>query len=131
MPADDYSYCPRCGAEYRTGFMVCADCGVALVETPPIRPSGDDAEEDARHGPIVELTRFSSRFEADVVIAKLRSAGIAVTMHAADADGWYPHLGFVEGYHVMVTAQDLEEARQMVTLPHRVGPARRRRRPSS
>src|SRR5258708_40126214 len=24
--------CPKCRAEYRPGFTVCADCGVALVE---------------------------------------------------------------------------------------------------
>ncbi len=28
-------YCPECGGEYRDGFVECADCGVALVTTPP------------------------------------------------------------------------------------------------
>lgn len=28
-------YCPSCGGEYREGFFQCADCDVALVETPP------------------------------------------------------------------------------------------------
>lgn len=28
-------YCPECGAEYRDGFLRCADCDVALVEEPP------------------------------------------------------------------------------------------------
>jgi hypothetical protein len=35
-------WCPRCGAEYREGFTECADCGVALVSTPP--PASEDRE---------------------------------------------------------------------------------------
>lgn len=32
-------YCPECGGEYREGFLECADCGVALVASPPIEPA--------------------------------------------------------------------------------------------
>jgi hypothetical protein len=28
-------FCPKCGAEYREGFTVCADCGVSLVYERP------------------------------------------------------------------------------------------------
>lgn len=31
-------FCPKCKAEYREGFTVCADCGVPLVETLPASP---------------------------------------------------------------------------------------------
>ena len=34
-------YCPICKAEYREGFTVCADCGVALVPTLPKNPELD------------------------------------------------------------------------------------------
>jgi hypothetical protein len=28
-------YCPQCGAEYRDGFTICADCEIALANEPP------------------------------------------------------------------------------------------------
>ena len=34
-------FCPKCRAEYREGFTVCADCGVPLVETLPASPEFD------------------------------------------------------------------------------------------
>jgi hypothetical protein len=128
VTSDGYSYCPRCGAEYRAGFTVCADCRVPLVDTPP--PGSTVTElhpDDPVLGPIVELTRRSSRFEADVIIAKLRSAGIPVTMFPSDAGGWYPHLGFAEGYRVMVAGEDLDDARLVIAE----GRVRRRRRSRS
>ncbi len=47
-------FCPECRTEYREGFTVCADCGIALVpELPPeppaeIPPEGADFEEVLR-----------------------------------------------------------------------------------
>jgi hypothetical protein len=29
-------YCPQCGAEYKPGVYVCADCGVKLTAAPPV-----------------------------------------------------------------------------------------------
>ena len=34
-------FCPKCKAEYREGFTVCADCGVPLVETLSNEPEFD------------------------------------------------------------------------------------------
>jgi hypothetical protein len=55
------AYCPACGAEYRSGFERCADCGAALVEgTPPPRPRTPAHEADvvvarAPNPPLAEM----------------------------------------------------------------------------
>jgi hypothetical protein len=75
-------WCPQCHAEYRDGFAVCADCGVALVDSLAARPEthrgtlpeqpsvpflpGDD---------VVELARLPT-VEAELAATQLRAAGI-------------------------------------------------------
>ena len=126
-------YCPRCGAEYRPGFVACADCNVALVTYQPARPqpapTGAEREDGTEpyDGRIVELTRFPSRFEADVTIAKLRAAGVRVVMGPDDAGGWYPHLAVAQGHRVLVAEDDLHAANEVLAGSNRSGPVRRRR----
>lgn len=132
-------YCPRCGAEYRQGFVACADCHVALVTYQPARPArtSTGAERDdgtePYDGRIVELTRLPTRFEADIIIAKLHAAGVRVVMGPDDAGGWYPHLAVAQGHRVLVAEDDLDAANDVLALPNRSRPvrARRRRRPTS
>ena len=62
---------------------------------------------------LVELTRLSNRFEADVVAGNLRSAGIRCFVHYADASGWHPELGLVQGNRIMVRAGDVARARKI------------------
>jgi hypothetical protein len=87
-----------------------------------------DREADHYDGPIVELTRLPSRFEADVIIAKLRSGGVRVIMNAGDAGGWYPHLGLTQGYGILVAEHDLDAAKDLLASSDRGAPVRRRRR---
>jgi hypothetical protein len=50
-------YCPDCRAEYRAGFVRCADCGVELVEElPPLGPEDLEAQENER--PDLAKTRY-------------------------------------------------------------------------
>jgi hypothetical protein len=127
-------YCPRCGAEYRPGFVACADCNVALVTYQPSIPKATGGRTadgtEAYDGPIVELTRFPTRFEADVIIAKLHAAGVRVVMGPDDAGGWYPHLAIAQGHRVLVAEDDLVAAKEVLARPTRSGPVRRRRRRS-
>jgi hypothetical protein len=59
-------WCPRCGAEYREGFTECADCGVALVSTPP-RPHADhDDDDDGLRHPAVAPSEDHEPVEYDL-----------------------------------------------------------------
>ena len=135
--SDPYMYCPRCAAEYRPGFITCADCHVALVTYPPAgperTPTGAERDDGTEpyNGRIVELTRFPTRFEADVIIAKLRAAGVRVVMGPDDAGGWYPQLALAQGHRVLVAEDDIDLANEVLALPDRAGRVRRRRRSTS
>lgn len=65
-------------------------------------------------GRIVELARFPTRFEADVVISLLESNGIRATVDYGDGDGWLPHMGLYQGARVLVLDDDLEAARVLL-----------------
>jgi len=64
--------CPECETEYRDGFIQCADCGVALVET----------LESPNVAPLL-LEQSSAVVES--VLAELESAGIPYAIEAGTA----------------------------------------------
>ncbi|MDD5711611.1 MAG: DUF2007 domain-containing protein [Smithellaceae bacterium] len=63
-------FCPKCGAEYRSGFTTCADCGVALVADPPESPTPEDP------GDFVEVFSSSNQGEIAFVKSLLEEEGI-------------------------------------------------------
>lgn len=62
---------------------------------------------------LAPVAEFSNRSEAEVVRARLASAGIAASVHADDVGGLYPHLG-QSGVRVMVRQDDLDEAHRVL-----------------
>jgi len=78
-------WCPSCGAEYVVGTPYCADCRVALTPTRPDSLGPQTTAED-----LVELGTWS-RLEAQILRARLESAGITVMIEwsspAPDATG--------------------------------------------
>jgi hypothetical protein len=44
----------------------------------------------------------------------LRSSGIDAVLSSDDADGWYPQVGFVQGYRVLVLASEEADARELI-----------------
>jgi hypothetical protein len=113
-------WCPSCGAEYREGFSECADCGVALVGTPPEPPEPRRRERAAVEGPFspeddtVELLR-TNPLEADVVAARLRSEGIPAVVFDDDPYASGPLGTNIQGVRVMVRRADLEIATALTT----------------
>jgi hypothetical protein len=65
-------------------------------------------------GRIVELARFPTRFEADVVISMLETNGIRATADYGDGGGWLPHVALYQGARVLVLDDDLEAAQVLL-----------------
>ncbi|MGZ8734554.1 MAG: putative signal transducing protein [Acidimicrobiia bacterium] len=61
-------------------------------------------------GKIVELVNLPSRFEADLLMARLDEAGIQSMAKYGDADGMAPSIGLLDGYRVCVFDDDLGRA---------------------
>jgi len=66
--------------------------------------------EGKRDGKIVELVNLPSRFEADLLMARLGVAGIQAMAKYGDADGMAPSIGLLDGYRVCVFDDDLDPA---------------------
>jgi len=67
-------WCPSCGAEYRAGVTVCADCRVALsAERALVTRTADGSNDDD----LVELGEWP-RLSAQILRARLETAGISV-----------------------------------------------------
>jgi hypothetical protein len=66
-------YCPNCRTEYTSGAAICADCGAALIETPPEGWRRAQRPEGMRP---VEVAEAENLVELDLMEAQLRAAGI-------------------------------------------------------
>lgn len=69
------------------------------------------------HDKIVELCRVHGRFEADVIVAKLRANGITASTNYADAGGYLPRSGLLGGSQILVFDCDLERATELTNAP--------------
>jgi hypothetical protein len=65
----------------------------------------------------VELVNLPSRFEADLLMAKLDEAGIQTMAKYGDADGMAPSIGLLDGYRVCVFDDDLDAAKAFLVEP--------------
>lgn len=106
-------FCPKCREEYRTGFDVCANCGVQLVDEKP-----DPEPKPARHN--IEISTVLETSDAGLIaVAKsvLEDAGIPFMVrgeHIQDLFGVGRFPGninvLVGPVELQVDARDLDEA---------------------
>ncbi len=100
-------FCPKCKAEYRDGFFICADCRIDLVpELPP--ESEQHAEYDYIN--LVNIDVFCSRPEAELAKGLLSANGIdAVIKDGLEAAG-----GALPMYGLLVKDKDVEETNKIL-----------------
>jgi len=70
----------------------------------------DDRDPDPDRHALVELTRVQP-FEAEVIAARLRAAGVPATV---GADSVYPSVSFADGVSVFVSAANASRARAVL-----------------
>ena len=115
--------CPKCGAEYISGFTRCSDCFVDLVEPVQagpkrevvVEPSGPVARTDA-----VCVYRATQRGRLPLAESLLRSAGIPFTVMGE----YMPQLTGLDAYgpaELYVSAVDADDARALLADLDRQG----------
>ncbi|MEP6625319.1 MAG: DUF2007 domain-containing protein [Acidimicrobiia bacterium] len=65
-------------------------------------------------GRIVEVANYPSRFEAEMAMSFLETAGIQAMTKFGDAAGVVPYYALVDGFRVCVFDTDLEAAREVL-----------------
>jgi hypothetical protein len=121
MGNESYSHCPNCLAEYRRGFDVCVDCGIALVRgpapvteehAPPATKGHRHPTEDRDDVPVV-LCQLPV-VDAQILATKLNAAGLVVTVEEPALWASYGiSVSGVTGLRVWVLESQLEQAREI------------------
>lgn len=115
-------YCPNCGAEYRPGFERCSDCGVALVDEPPVAAEEEGAprwEQISR----VEVFRTGRRLDAEMIRGMLEARGFDARVWASGMGVWRMESAMTEitgvpsdfnSYRVVVLEDEADDARAVI-----------------
>ncbi len=84
-------FCPKCNAEYRDGFTVCADCGVDLLDMPEIneharscKGAGQKLCRTEIHSDEVLLTNTNDAIALSYLTSMLKAAEIPFRVIAQD-----------------------------------------------
>ncbi|HYY08521.1 MAG TPA: hypothetical protein VFA25_07950 [Actinomycetota bacterium] len=119
---ETYRHCPTCGAEYRAGFTICADCGSLLRPGPsPSQEPGERSEPGRADyvgtaAPEVDRDRFAMEEtpvvltsiveeDADAFLAALEEEEIGARRGEATRDG---------GVEILVHAANLVDAQAVL-----------------
>ena len=72
------------------------------------------AREPRPDGQIVEVANFPTRFEAQLAISFLESAGLQAMGRFGDASGAAPYYAMVDGFRICVFEEDIVAAREIL-----------------
>jgi len=69
-------YCPKCGFEYRNGFLKCSDCGAALVPKSHLAAKPKSEKPLARDAEFLVVMRTGRIWEVEMVADAFKKAKI-------------------------------------------------------
>jgi hypothetical protein len=103
-------FCPQCHAEYREGFVECADCHIPLVDRLP------DAPAEAGEGDLdaLILTGFASPVAIGLAKGLLQEAGIPFFAMDQNAGARQESGNFLGWWSVRVPKEREAEAREIL-----------------
>ena len=108
-------FCPRCKAEYRSGFVKCSDCDIALVdELPENRGIDKKARAELQDVELVVVRTYSTVVDAELAKSALESVGIDSMVRSDNEGGQSPGLTFTRGAELLVREDDLEAAEDIL-----------------
>lgn len=103
-------FCPKCKAEYREGFFVCADCSVDLVETLPPEPENEPDTEPE----FVDFKEVLATYNpADVAFIKSLLEGEGIT-HFFKGEHFMYVRPLADPVRLMVRADQVSEAVELL-----------------
>jgi len=99
-------FCPKCGAEYKEGVTVCADCGVKLVDKLP--------EEKREEEPFELVEIFETFNEGDIAMIKSIFEANGIRYFLKD-ENFHTLRPLVQPVVVMVVDKDVERAKKLLS----------------
>src|SRR5215831_7657758 len=110
-------FCPECRAEYPKGLLKCSDCDIPLVDQLPAdRPVTPSRRSKSDHSELVVLRTFPTAVEADLAKSALDSIGIDSMVRSDNKGGQTPGLAFSQGVELLVRADDVGAANDMLGI---------------
>ena len=107
-------FCPQCKAEYRSGFVKCSDCDIALVDELPENRRTGKARAELDDVELVVVRTYSTVVDAELAKTALESVGIDSMVRSDNEGSQSPGLTFSRGAELLVRQDDVEAAEDIL-----------------
>lgn len=105
-------FCPKCGYEYRDGFIKCSDCGTALVHELPWTENKAEPEQ-----PLIPLYSPADELELSMLRGLLDTGGVRYFV-LNDYFGSMrvgPQIDLINKKTIMVAPEDKDSAKEIIS----------------